>query len=134
MVKKMSKSYNNVIDIFLSDKKLRKQIMSITTDSLDISDPKDPNQCTVFKLYSLIADETQIKNLKTKYISGGYGYGQVKQELFDLICAKFKVEREKFNFYMKDTTIIEKELIIGAEKAREIANNVLTRVRKNIGY
>jgi len=131
---KMSKSYNNVIDIFLSDKKLRKQIMSITTDSLDISDPKDPNQCTVFKLYSLIADETQIKNLKTKYISGGYGYGQVKQELFDLICAKFKVEREKFNFYMKDTTIIEKELIIGAEKARKIANNVLTRVRKNIGY
>ena len=131
---KMSKSYNNVIDIFLTEKKLRKQIMSIKTDSLDIDSPKPTDKCTVFNIYSLIADEKQIKDLEKKYISGGFGYGHAKQELFELICKKFKKEREAFNHLINNTELIEKELLAGAKKASVIAKDVLARVRSNIGY
>ena len=132
--KKMSKSYSNVIDIFLPAKKLRKQIMSIKTDSLDVESPKRPADCTIFKIYSLIADDLQVKSLEKKYLSGGFGYGHAKQELFDVICNKFKKERDSFEHLMNNTNLIENELMMGAEKASEIANNVLTRVRSNIGY
>ncbi|MGY8979771.1 MAG: tryptophan--tRNA ligase [Flavobacteriales bacterium] len=131
---KMSKSYSNVIDIFLPAKKLRKQIMSIKTDSLDVESPKRPADCTIFKIYSLIADDLQVKSLEKKYLSGGFGYGHAKQELFDVICNKFKKERDSFEHLMNNTNLIENELMMGAEKASEIANNVLTRVRSNIGY
>tara|TARA_B110000238_G_C16099721_1_gene427718 strand:- start:1076 stop:1741 length:666 start_codon:yes stop_codon:yes gene_type:complete len=131
---KMSKSYSNVIDIFLPAKKLRKQIMSIKTDSLDVESPKRPADCTIFKIYSLIADDLQVKILEKKYLSGGFGYGHAKQELFDVICNKFKKERDSFEHLMNNTNLIENELMMGAEKASEIANNVLTRVRSNIGY
>ena len=130
----MSKSYSNVIDIFLPAKKLRKQIMSIKTDSLDVESPKRPADCTIFKIYSLIADDLQVKSLEKKYLSGGFGYGHAKQELFDVICNKFKKERDSFEHLMNNTNLIENELMMGAEKASEIANNVLTRVRSNIGY
>ena len=131
---KMSKSYSNVIDIFLPAKKLRKQIMSIKTDSLDVESPKRPADCTIFKIYSLIADDLQVKSLEKKYLSGGFGYGHAKQELFDVICNKFKKERDSFEHLMNNTNLIENELMMGAQKASEIANNVLTRVRSNIGY
>ena len=131
---KMSKSYSNVIDIFLPAKKLRKQIMSIKTDSLDVESPKRPADCTIFKIYSLIADDLQVKSLEKKYLSGSFGYGHAKQELFDVICNKFKKERDSFEHLMNNTNLIENELMMGAEKASEIANNVLTRVRSNIGY
>ena len=131
---KMSKSYSNVIDIFLPAKKLRKQIMSIKTDSLDVESPKRPADCTIFKIYSLIADDLQVKILEKKYLSGGFGYGHAKQELFDVICNKFKKERDSFEHLMNNTNLIENELMMGAKKASEIANNVLTRVRSNIGY
>ncbi|MDB9895360.1 tryptophan--tRNA ligase [Flavobacteriales bacterium] len=131
---KMSKSYSNVIDIFLPAKKLRKQIMSIKTDSLDVESPKRPADCTIFKIYSLIADDLQVKSLEKKYLSGGFGYGHAKQELFDVICNKFKKERDSFEHLMNNTNLIENELMMGAKKASEIANNVLTRVRSNIGY
>ena len=131
---KMSKSYNNVIDIFLSDKKLKKQIMSIKTDSLSIDEPKDPNSCTVFKLYKLLASNEETKILKDQYLAGGIGYGYAKNLLFELICSKYKDQREKFNYYMLNLDLIEKELLDGAVKARKIAASVLSRVRKNIGY
>tara|TARA_B000000532_G_C18851281_1_gene399604 strand:- start:363 stop:1334 length:972 start_codon:yes stop_codon:yes gene_type:complete len=131
---KMSKSYNNVIDIFLSDKKLKKQIMSIKTDSLSIDEPKDPNSCTVFKLYKLLASNEETKILKDKYTAGGIGYGYAKNLLFELICSKYKDQREKFNYYMLNLDLIEQELLDGAVKARKIAASVLSRVRKNIGY
>ena len=131
---KMSKSYNNVIDIFLSDKKLKKQIMSIKTDSLSIDEPKDPNSCTVFKLYKLLASKEETKILKDQYLAGGIGYGSAKNLLFELICYKYKDQREKFNYYMLNLDLIEKELLDGAVKARKIAASVLSRVRKNIGY
>ena len=131
---KMSKSYNNVIDIFLSDKKLKKQIMSIKTDSLSIDEPKDPNSCTVFKLYKLLASKEKTKILKDQYLAGGIGYGYAKNLLFELICSKYKDQREKFNYYMLNLDLIEQELLDGAVKARKIAASVLSRVRKNIGY
>ena len=131
---KMSKSYNNEIDIFLTDKKLKKQIMGIQTDSTPLDEPKDAENCNVFKLYKLLASGSQITELKKKYEAGNFGYGHAKTELFELICHKYKAEREKFNYLMENKTIIEQELQKGAEKARVIANEVLVRVRKNIGY
>lgn len=131
---KMSKSYDNFIDIFLPDKKLRKQIMGIQTDSTPLEDPKDAENCNVFNLFKLLASEAQISSLKQKYEAGNFGYGHAKQKLFELICEKFKTEREKFNHLMKNKDIIDKELAKGAEKARVIAQGVLQRVRQNIGY
>jgi|TARA_B110000438_G_C15779322_1_gene635561 tryptophanyl-tRNA synthetase len=131
---KMSKSYNNIINIFLPDNKLRKQIMSIQTDSLALEDPKDPEACNVYQIYNLLASKDQSERLANKYRAGNFGYGHAKQELFDLICSKFSTEREKFTFLMSNTDIIEKELISGAVKAKVIANSVLCRVRENIGY
>jgi tryptophanyl-tRNA synthetase len=131
---KMSKSYGNIINIFLSDKELRKQIMNIKTDSLALEKPKAPDTCNIYKIYSLVASNEQSTMLADKYRSGNFGYGHAKQELYELICTKFSKEREKFNFLMSNTDIIEKELVIGAQKAALIADNVLSRVRKNIGY
>ena len=131
---KMSKSYNNDIDIFLTKKKLRKQIMGIKTDSTPIEEPKEAESCNVFKLYKLLATDEQISVLKEKYAAGNLGYGDAKQELFEVICDKFSDEREKFNHLIGNTDIIEKELQKGAEKAKVIAKGVLQRVRQNIGY
>ena len=131
---KMSKSYNNDIDIFLSDKKLRKQILGIQTDSTPLEDPKETENCNVFQLYRLLATDEQTTNLKAKYAAGNFGYGEAKQELFEVICDKFSDERDKFNHLIENKNIIEEELQKGAEKARLIAKEVLNRVRKNIGY
>ena len=131
---KMSKSYNNDIDIFLSDKKLRKQIMGIKTDSTPMEEAKNVENCNVFQLYKLLGTVNQIVNLKEKYEEGNFGYGDAKKELFELICEKYKKERENFNQLMDNTDIIEKELQKGAKKARVIASEVLQRVRTNIGY
>ena len=131
---KMSKSYNNDIDIFLSDKKLRKQILGIQTDSTPLEDSKETENCNVFQLYKLLATDEQTTNLKAKYTAGNFGYGEAKQELFKVICDKFSDEREKFNHLMENKNIIEDELQKGAEKAKTIAKEVLNRVRKNIGY
>ena len=131
---KMSKSYNNIIDIFLPDKKLRKQVMSIVTDSTPMEEPKDPTSCHVFSLYKLLANSDQIDTLKHKYKAGNFGYGHAKQELFELIIEKFSNEREKFNYLMQNKSEIDKELRAGAEKAKIIANQVLNRVRSKTGY
>ena len=125
---------NNDIDIFLSDKKLRKQIMGIQTDSTPLDEPKETENCNVFQLYRLLATDQQTTNLKAKYAAGNFGYGEAKQELFEVICDKFSDEKEKFNHLMENKNIIEDELQKGAEKAKAIAKEVLNRVRKNIGY
>jgi len=131
---KMSKSYNNIINIFLDDKKLRKQVMSIKTDSLGLEDQKDPENCNVYKLYQLLASEEKTQDMAAKYRAGNYGYGHAKQELFELICDNFSEQRKKFNYLMSNTDIIELELKKGAKKASEIAIKVLARIRNNIGY
>ena len=132
--KKMSKSYNNFIDIFLPDKKLRKQIMGIKTDSTPMEDKKDAEVCNIYKIYKLLSTEEQATALFEKYAAGNYGYGHAKQELFELICETYSSEREKFNQLMENKAIIDEELEKGAVKARVIAKEVLARVRKNIGY
>jgi len=131
---KMSKSYDNCIDIFVDDKQLRKQIMKIQTDSIPVSEPKNPATCNVFKLFNLLSNSEQSNNLKNKYLAGGIGYGDAKQELFELICNNFYHQRRKFVDLMNNQEIIDIELQRGADKAKNIANHVLKRVRENIGY
>ena len=131
---KMSKSKNNTINIFLSEKKLRKQIMSIATDSTPINEPKKPENCTIFKLYSLLASSDKIDELKNNYLSGGIGYGSAKELLYQLILEKFKSERIKFEYYNLNPQEVNFALKKGAEKARKVANDVLLRTRDKIGY
>jgi tryptophanyl-tRNA synthetase len=131
---KMSKSYNNFIDIFLPDKKLRKQIMEITTDSTPMEDKKDAEVCNIYKIYKLLSTEEQATALFEKYAAGNYGYGHAKQELFELICENFSAERAQFNHLIENKEIIDLELKKGAVKAKVIAKEVLQRIRKNIGY
>mgnify|MGYP000987894780 CR=1 FL=1 len=94
----MSKSKNNIINIFLNDKQLRKQIMSIETDSTPLEEPKYPDTCNVFAIFKLVATPDQTADLKAKYLAGNFGYGHAKQALFELIVEKFKTEREKYNY------------------------------------
>ena len=131
---KMSKSYNNYINIFLPDKKLRKQVMGIQTDSTPMEDPKDPTLCNVFKIYKLLASQEQTNNMELNYRGGNYGYGHAKQALYEVIIEKYAQERIRFNELMNNTALIEQELLKGAEKARSIAQDVLKRVRTKIGY
>jgi tryptophanyl-tRNA synthetase len=131
---KMSKSKNNIINIFLNDKKLRKQIMGIQTDSIPMEDPKDPDSCNVFTLFKLIASPNEIASMKANYEGGNYGYGHAKQALFELLIEKFSKERETYNYYMENLSEVDKALEIGAKKASFLANEVLARVRKKLGY
>ena len=131
---KMSKSRNNIINIFLDDKKLRKQIMTIQTDSTPLEDPKDWKTCNCFAIYSLLANDKQIESMKANYENGGYGYGHAKQTLFELIVEKFATQRERYNYYMDNLNEVDKALTLGAEKAKVVADTVLNRVREKVGY
>ena len=131
--RKMSKSYNNTINIFANEKLLKKQIMSIVTDSKNLEDPKDPKTCNIFQLYKLIASESQTKELMTKYQKGGYGYGHAKNALLELILNKYKSIRNEFKILVENPRDVEFELQKGAEKAKEVANSVLNKVKSNLG-
>ena len=131
---KMSKSKGNIIDIFLPLKALKKQIMGIQTDSTSIDEPKDYENCNVFKLYSLIADQNSITSLKENYINGGFGYGHAKTELFNYIISKFSKQRESFDHYMSNKDELDEVLKLGALKANKVAQEVLNRVREKLGY
>ena len=131
---KMSKSYGNIIDIFLPEKQLRKQIMSIVTDSTPLEEPKNPDTCNVFALYSLLAEEQQIAALRNKYQQGNYGYGHAKQELFELIVEKFNKEREVYNHYIQNPDQLNQKLEAGENKARNIGRKVLEKVKNRLGY
>lgn len=131
---KMSKSYGNTIDIFLPDKKLRKVIMSIVTDSTRIEAPKNPDTDNVFSIYKVLASETKISEMHSKYLAGNYGYGDAKQELFELILSRFQNEREAFNYYISNQEELEKRLQEGEEKARVVIREVLLRVREKLKF
>ena len=131
---KMSKSKGNIIDVFLPEKKLRKQIMSIETDSTPLEDPKDWASCNCFSIYSLLASDAQIAEMKTNYEKGGFGYGHAKQALFELILDEFGDERERYDHYMANLNEVDAALTIGANKAKIVANDVLGRVRSKVGY
>ena len=132
--RKMSKSYNNFINVFLPDKKLRKQIMAIQTDSKGIEESKDPQSCNVFKIYTLLASDGDIEQMEKNYSGGNYGYGHAKQALYELIIDKYSSERSRFNKLMDQQDLIENQLQKGAKKARIIAQSVLKRVRAKVGY
>lgn len=131
---KMSKSRNNYIDIFLPEKQLRKQVMKIETDSTPMEEPKNPEDCNVFALYKLIASSKETEDLAQKYRAGNFGYGHAKQELYELILKRFEKERERFNYYMGNRKELDDILQQGAEKAKNIAQKTLSRIRKEIGY
>ncbi|OUR98091.1 tryptophan--tRNA ligase [Flavobacteriales bacterium 33_180_T64] len=131
---KMSKSKGNIIDIFLPEKKLRKQIMSIETDSTPLEAPKEWKTCNCFSLYKLLASEDDIATMKSNYKKGGYGYGHAKQALFELILDKFSIQRERYNHFMDNLNEVDAALAIGAKKARLVADEVLNRVREKVGY
>ncbi len=131
---KMSKSKGNIINLFLTDKKLRKEIMGIQTDSTPLEEPKDPETDNVFNIYKLLATKEQTAEMRNNYTSGGYGYGHAKQALYDLIISKYGEEREKYHFYMQNPEKIEEALAVGAGKARITADQVLERVRQKLGY
>ena len=131
---KMSKSKNNTINVFLPEKKLRKQIMGIKTDSAALEEPKDPESCNVFAIYTLLAPNSSIQALREKYLAGGMGYGYAKQLLFELILDRFENERKQFDYYHQHPEEVHLALVKGAEKARKVASEVLLRVRDKIGY
>ncbi|MBT5977908.1 MAG: tryptophan--tRNA ligase [Flavobacteriales bacterium] len=132
--RKMSKSYDNFLNIFLPEKQLKKQVMGIVTDATPLEDPKDPDTCNVFALYSLLAEAPDTQEMRNKYLAGGFGYGHAKSALLELILDSFKEERVKFDSWMNDKTTMDQELKIGADKARIVASETLSRVRKAAGY
>jgi tryptophanyl-tRNA synthetase len=130
---KMSKSRGNIINIFLDDKALRKQIMSIETDSKPLEEPKNTETCKIFAIYKLLANESQLTQMIANYTGENYGYGHAKQALFELILERFKIEREKYQYYMNNLPELDKALAEGAAKANKVANGVLNRVREKLG-
>ena len=131
---KMSKSKGNIIDIFLPEKQLKKQIMSIQTDSTPLEEPKEFQNCNVFKIFKLIADENQTNEMKNKYQSGGYGYGHAKTDLLNLILEKYKENRSKFDYLMSNKKEIDLILSEGSKKAEITAKQVLKRVKTKLGF
>ncbi len=131
---KMSKSKGNTINLFQTDKKLRKQIMGIQTDSTPLEKPKNPDTCNVFALYKLLANSNETEDLRAKYLAGNFGYGHAKQALFELIVEKYQKQRQAFTDYMNDKAELDNQLEIGAQKATHVADDVLSRVRTKLGY
>ena len=130
---KMSKSKNNTINIFADEKTLKKQIMGIISDSKSLEDPKDPSTDATFALYKLIASQEQIEEMSAHYLAGNYGYGHAKKALLELVLETYKTPRSQYDYLMQHTDELEAQLLIGAQKAREKASEVLARVRSTIG-
>lgn len=131
---KMSKSKGNIINLFLPDKQLRKQIMGIQTDSTPLEAPKNPETDNVFQIYKLLADKDQLEEMRQNYLAGGFGYGHAKQALYDLLVQKFGKQRELYHYYMANPAEIDAALEKGAVKASKVANGVLQKVRTKLGY
>lgn len=131
---KMSKSKGNIINIFLPEKQLKKQINKIETDSTPLEEPKNPDTCNAFAIYKLLASENQVEEMRQNYLAGGYGYGHAKKAILELILTKYAKQRELFNHYMSNKDELDEILKQGAEKANKVANEVLNRVRTKLGY
>ena len=132
--RKMSKTYENTIDIFADEKSLKKQIMSIVTDSKGLEDKKNPESCNIFNIFKLIASKDEVKKMKKNYSAGGYGYGHAKTHLFNLILDLFRKERKLYSELLQNPDHLYGILVKGEEKARVIADKVLERVRSKLGY
>lgn len=131
--RKMSKSYQNVIPLWLTQKKLRKLIMKLKTDSLTVEEPKDPEVCNVFQLYRLFGTEKEIQVLKNRYRSGGMGYGEAKQALFEVIDAELAGPRERYQELRDNPAEIEAVLASGADRAKVVARETIERLRERVG-
>lgn len=140
---KMSKSYNNTLEIFGNEKAIQKSIMRIVTDSKTVEEPKTPESCIVFALYRLFAsppsaslragESAAAEKMAEKYRAGGYGYGQAKQELFEIFWEYFRPFRKRREELIADPGFVESVLQKGAEKARNVAEATLQEVRRSIG-
>lgn len=131
---KMSKSYNNYINIFLPEKELKAVIKKIVSDSTPLEEPKNPDADITFNIYSLIATPEQVETMREKYLAGGYGYGHAKQELLACILEKYAEPRRIFNYYMEHTEELEAILQAGEVKARALAQETIQKVRRVLGF
>lgn len=130
---KMSKSYNNTIEIFADPKEAKASIMRIVTDSSTVEDPKDPEKCNVFGLYRLFATDAEREEMTARYRKGGLGYGEVKKALFEKFDAQFAPLRRKRAELQKDPGYVESVLQKGAERARAEARKTLRKARQAVG-
>ena len=132
---KMSKSRDNTLDIFMTDKELKKVInKNIVTDTTPLEDPKDPDSSVVYKLYQLIASAEQADEMAANLRAGGYGWGHAKKAFLEGLIEHFQEPRERYHELMANRALIDEELAKGAEKARKVARGVLDRVRAKSGY
>ena len=131
--RKMSKSYENTIEMFAASKLFKKQVMGIITDSTPLEDPKDPDKCTVFDLYKLFASASDVETMAENLRAGGYGYGHAKKELFEAIKEFFAPMRERREELAKDKSYVEKVLKEGGQKARAVAIETIKEVKKTAG-
>ena len=132
---KMSKSYNNYVDVFLPANELWKVIKKIKSDSTPLEEPKNPDTDITFQLYSLLASDEQIADMRSLYERGNYGYGTAKKAFYELIITQFATERERFNYYMTENPdALETQLQLGEEKARAVAGQTIARVRDVLGF
>jgi tryptophanyl-tRNA synthetase len=130
---KMSKSYGNTIDIFAEGKPLLKTIKSIVTDSTPVADPKDPERCTVFALYTLFASAEEAAALAARYRAGGMGYGEAKQMLYEKIEAYFAPARKRRKELAENPAYVEEILRKGAQRARAEAQRTMAKARAAVG-
>jgi tryptophanyl-tRNA synthetase len=130
---KMSKSYGNTIDLFGDEKETRKRVMSIVTDSSPVESPKDPAKSVVFELYSLLANEAELKAMRDRFTAGGTGYGEFKKELFEKLWTHFAPMRKRREEILADKGYVDRVLQRGAEQANAAADKVMARVRKATG-
>ena len=130
---KMSKSYGNNIDIFGDEKETRKRVMSIVTDSTPVEAPKDPARSTIVQLYSLFASKEELADMRVRFEKGGTGYGEFKKELFDKLWDYFAAMRKRREEILRDKSYIDNVLARGAERANEVAGQVMERVRGAVG-
>jgi tryptophanyl-tRNA synthetase len=131
--RKMSKSYNNTIPLFASEKELRKTIMRVVTNSQGVEEPKDPDSSQIFAFYKLFATAEEQTALAARYRAGGMGWGDAKNELFRVANRELSPMRERFEAYMADPAKLDKILEQGAERARPIAAATVKRFRKAAG-
>ncbi len=132
--RKMSKSYNNYIDVFASPEQLKKQVFSIVTSSLGVAEKKNPQTCNVFALYKLIASADEVKQMEDKYISGGFGFGDAKKELLQKIITRFEKERNQYQTYISHPDKVWEVLSIGEDKAYKIAKDTIETIREQQGF
>lgn len=131
---KMSKSYGNTIVPFFTEKELKKQVMSIVTDSTPLEEPKNPDTDNVFKIFKLVAPADAAEAMRQNYLRGGYGYGHAKKELLQVLLDGFAKERDMYQRLMNDKGELDARLKDGERKAREVASATLDRVREKCGY